>query len=98
MNGYKLFRRDRQGRRSSGIALYVRECFDVELGAGNDEVESIWVRIRGRASKVGILVVVCYRLPNHDEETDEAFCKQLAEVLRSRALVLKGDFKFPDIY
>lgn len=27
-DGYKLFRRDRQGMRGSGLALYVRECFD----------------------------------------------------------------------
>ena len=27
MDGYKLFRKDRQGRRG-GVALYVRECFD----------------------------------------------------------------------
>ena len=28
MDGYKLFRRDRQGRRGGGVALCVRECFD----------------------------------------------------------------------
>ena len=39
MDGYKLFRRDRQGRRGGGMALYVRECFDVvELGSGNVKV------------------------------------------------------------
>ena len=26
MDGYKLFRRDRQRRRDGGMALYVREC------------------------------------------------------------------------
>jgi len=55
-----LFKRERQGRRGSGVALYVRECFDVvELGAGNDKVESLWVRIRGRANKADILVGFC---------------------------------------
>lgn len=29
MNGYKLFRKDRQGRRSDGVAFYIKECFDV---------------------------------------------------------------------
>lgn len=28
VDGCKLFRRDRQGRRSSGIALCFRECWD----------------------------------------------------------------------
>ena len=51
------------------MALYIRECFDViELEAGDDKVESLWVKIRGRADKAGILMGVCYRLPNQDEE------------------------------
>ena len=40
---------------------------------------------------------VCYRPPNQDEEMDKAFYKQLAEVTQSPALVLIGDFSFPDI-
>jgi len=35
MDDYKLFRRDRQGRRGGGVALDVRECFDcLELDNG----------------------------------------------------------------
>lgn len=30
MEGYRIFRRDRQGRRFGGVALCVRECFDVD--------------------------------------------------------------------
>ena len=52
MDGYKLFRRDRQGRRGGGMVLYVGECVDVvELRAANDEVESLWIRIRRRAKR-----------------------------------------------
>ena len=63
MEGYNLFRRDRQGRRVIRVAFCVRECFDVELRAVNDKVESFWVRIGGRANRVDNLVGVCYRLP-----------------------------------
>ena len=64
-----MFRRDRQGRRGSGIALYVRECFRVvELNAGNDKVESLRVVIKGKAKKADILLGVCYRPPNQDEK------------------------------
>jgi len=64
------------------VALYVRECFDVtELMAGDDRVEFLWVKIRGRADKADILVGVCYRPPNQDEETDEVFYEQLAEAV-----------------
>ena len=47
--------------------------------AGDDKVESQWVKIRGRADKADILVGVCYRLLNQDEETDEVFYEQLVE-------------------
>ena len=50
MDGYKLFRRDKQGRRCCGLAPCVRECFDcLELNDGDDRVECLWVRIRGKA-------------------------------------------------
>ncbi|KAK4826301.1 hypothetical protein QYF61_007148 [Mycteria americana] len=91
-------RRDRRGRRGGGVALYVRECLDsLELDDGDDRVECLWVRIRGKANKADIVVGVCYRPPNQDEETDELFHKQLGEASRSLALVLVGDFNLPDV-
>lgn len=37
MDGYKLFRRDRGGRKGGGVALYIKESFDVEeLGLQNE--------------------------------------------------------------
>ena len=78
--------------------FYIRECFDVvELESGNDNVEYIWVRVSGKANKAGIMLGVSYRSPNQDEEMDEVFYKQLAEVAQSPALVLMGDFNFADI-
>ncbi|KAK4827403.1 hypothetical protein QYF61_017808 [Mycteria americana] len=90
--------RDRRGRRGGGVALYVRECLDsLELNDGDDRVECLWVRIRGKANKADIVVGVCYRPPNQHEETDELFYKQLGEASRSLALVLVGDFNLPDV-
>ena len=98
MDGYELFRRDRQGRRGGGVALYVRECFDcLEPDDGDDRVECLWVRIRGKANKADIMVGVCYRPPNQDEEADEIFSKQLGEVSQALALVLVGEFNLPDV-
>lgn len=80
MDGCKLFRMGRQGRRSSDIALYVKEHFDVvELEAGN-KVAYLWVRIWDRADKIDILVGICYRPPKWDEEADNVFHEQLADV------------------
>ncbi|KAK4824553.1 hypothetical protein QYF61_016157 [Mycteria americana] len=98
MDGYKLFRRGRQGRRGSGVALYVRECFDcLELNDGDERVECLWVRIRAKANKADTMVGFCYRPPNEDDGMDEIVYKQLGEVLRSLALVLVGDFNLPDV-
>lgn len=82
------------------MALYARECFNVvELRDGNDKVEFLLVRMRGKANKAGILVRVCYRPPNQDGEMEEAFNEQqLAEVMQFSSLVLMGDFSIPDIY
>ena len=79
------------------VWLFLLKTFDVEeLGVEKDKVECLWVRIRGKACRGDILVGVCYRPSNQDEEMDEAFCEQLAEVVRLPALVLVGDFNFPD--
>jgi len=42
VDGYKLFRRDRQGRRCGGVVLCVMECFDcLELNDCDDKVECL---------------------------------------------------------
>ncbi|KAK4815183.1 hypothetical protein QYF61_021043 [Mycteria americana] len=52
-------------------------------------------RIRGKANKADIVVGVCYRPPNQDEE--QMNYKQLGEASRSLALVLVGDFNLLDV-
>ena len=48
-------------------------------------------------NKADILLGACYKPPNQDEELDEAFCKKLAQVSHSLALVLMKDFNLRDI-
>ena len=80
------------------MALYIRVWFDVvELSAGNDKVESLRVRIKGKANKADILLGVSLRPPSQDEVADEAFCEQLVEVTQLLTLVLVGDFNLPDV-
>jgi len=98
MDGYKLFRRHRQGMRGGGVALYVRDGFDcIELNDCDDKVECLWVKTRGKANKADNLLGVCYRPPNQDEEVDEIFCKRMSEISQSLALVLVEDFNLLDI-
>jgi len=80
------------------VALYVRDFFDsTELNDCDDKVKCLWVKMRGKANKADILLGVCYRPPNQDEEADEVLYKRRAQVSQSLALVLMGDFNLPDI-
>lgn len=97
MDGYKLLRRDMQGRRDGGMALYIREYFNcVELKDGDDKAECLWVRTRDMANKAVILRGVSYRPPCQDEEADEA-CKPQGDVSRWLVPVLVQDFNLLDI-
>ncbi|KAK4828864.1 hypothetical protein QYF61_000992 [Mycteria americana] len=65
MDGYKHFRRDRQGRRGSGVALYVRECFDcLELDDGDDRVECLWKQLGEASRPVALVLVGDFNLPD----------------------------------
>ncbi|XP_073186763.1 uncharacterized protein [Lepidochelys kempii] len=99
MDGYKLFRKDRQSRKGGGVALYVRDQYDCsELKYETAEKpESLWIKFRSVSNKGDVVVGVYYRPPDQGEEVDEAFFWQLTEVTRSHALVLMGDFNHPDI-
>jgi len=100
MGGYRLFRKDRQGKQGGGVALYVKDqldCMELHLGLDEEPTESLWVKIQDRAGTGDITVGVCYRPPDKGEQADEALYKQIGEASRSKALVLMGDFNHPDI-
>ncbi|KAJ7424077.1 hypothetical protein BTVI_07735 [Pitangus sulphuratus] len=44
---------------------------DPELEVSNDKVECLWIKIRGKAIKADILVGVCYRPLNQDDDGQE---------------------------
>ncbi|GAB0187691.1 hypothetical protein GRJ2_001234400 [Grus japonensis] len=100
MEGYRLFRKDRQGRQGGGIALYANdqlEYMELHLGMEEEPTESLWVRIKGRAGAGDIIVAFCYRPPDQGDRAGEALYRQIGAAPRSQALVLMGDFNHPDI-
>lgn len=97
IGGCKLFRRDRQGRRCSGVALYVRDSYEcIELNHSDDMAKCLWLRIRRKANKANTVVGVCYRPSDHGREADEPFYKQLGEVSQSLVLIVGGNFNLPE--
>ncbi|XP_050769715.1 macrophage immunometabolism regulator-like [Gymnogyps californianus] len=100
MEGYSIFRKDRPGRRGGGVALYVRdqlECMELCLGMDEETAERLWVRMKDKTGKGGIVMVACYRPPDQEEQADEALCRQLGAASRSQALVFMGDSNHPNI-
>jgi len=100
IDGFRLFRRDRRGRRGSGVALCIKKCIECKelyLKNSYEQVKSLLVRIRDRGNKTNLGVGVYYRPPDQGEPVDEAFFLQLQEASRSQTLILLGDFKYPDI-
>ena len=78
IDGYRLFRRDKQGRQGGRVMMYVKHRLDcVEFQVGNDKVESLWVRIKGRTNKGDIIVGVYYRAPGQDNHAVELFFAEL---------------------
>lgn len=58
----RLFRRDRQGRRGRGVALYGTEGLEyMELTVGGGTVESLWITIKWRTNNVDVIMGVSYR-------------------------------------
>ena len=59
MEGYRLFRRDRLGRKGGGVDLYIKKDYEcVEINNVDDRVECIWIRIKAKANKTDVLVGV----------------------------------------
>lgn len=72
MKGYKLLRRDRPRRHCGEVALSVRqnlESTELCLGVDDEQVESLWVRIKGQMSESVCSVGVCSRLPDWSPST-----------------------------
>ena len=57
----------------------------------------MWVRIKGQTGMGDTVVGVYYMAPDQDEELDEAFYRELIAASQLQALVITGDFNYPDI-
>lgn len=92
MNGYRLLKKNSLRRQGRGFAPYAKEWLEsMKLCLGTGEVappETLWLRTRAQADRGGILVSMCYRLPDQ-EDIDEAFIRR-SEALQSYSQILIG--------
>ncbi|KAI4455891.1 hypothetical protein MML48_8g00001084 [Holotrichia oblita] len=62
IEGYNLYRRDRDGRCGGGVAIYARSCFKCFVIKSNPIIEHIWISIRVKSMDLSVGCV--YRPPN----------------------------------
>lgn len=94
IEGYTLFRRDKQGRRGERVALYLKKWIDskeLPLKNNHEQVESLWGKISHQTNKGHLVVGVFYRLLMKGKPLDEAFSLHRQEALCSQNLILLGD-------
>jgi len=76
VDGCRLFRRERWGKRGGGVSHYIKksiQCEELSLKNNHEQVGSLWVRIRDRGNKRNLVVGACYRPPDQGEPTAEVF-------------------------
>ncbi|KAI4466573.1 hypothetical protein MML48_2g00000186 [Holotrichia oblita] len=62
IEGYNLYRRDRDGRCGGGVAIDARSCFKCFVIESNPIIEQIWISIRVKSMDLSVGCV--YRPPN----------------------------------
>ena len=101
IEGYSMFRKDRNGSKGGGVILYVthrvRACVSDQLTNSEFE-ESLWCNVELNHKR--LLIGLCYRSPGSNAENDSCLI-QLMETAAIRAethhVVILGDFNFPQI-
>lgn len=87
-----------QEDKEGGAALFVGEqlkCLELCLGMGDKPTESLWVRIKEQNNMGDLVVGVCHRPSDYEEQADEAFYNELEVASHSQAMVLIGGLKLP---
>lgn len=98
MEGYRLFWKDRLGRWGGVICMgEQKECMELCLEVDEEPDENLWVKIKGTDWKSDVIVGVCYRPLDQEEQADEALCGQIEAPLQSQAHVLMVEFNHCNI-
>ena len=101
IEGYTLFRKDREGKTGGGLALYIKESLTASenLDLTNHEFqESLWCSVKGLHSST--LVGICYRNPSSKEINNDNLLRLLtkaSDLCKDTNFLLMGDFNFPEI-
>ena len=93
--GFSLYRKDREGRKGGGVALYMKDSIKCNLiQVSETNLESIWVTLQlgnHKVTRVGVI----YRQPS--QVKDDLLVEEIAKMTLKGEVVIMGDFNLPDI-
>ena len=95
IDGYTLFRKDRNSGRGGGVCVYVKCCHDVILREDLmiDDVDAIWIEIM--VGKINYLISVVYRPPSAHADYYEKILDMLDKVeTEEKDNFIMGDLNF----
>ena len=99
IEGYTLYRKDREVGRGGGIVLYVKNTIIskiTEIDIVKENGTEVLVCEIGNRNHDGILVGVFYRPPNANEEINKNIQDIISQISQSHVLIM-GDFNYPGI-
>ena len=95
IEGYSLFRKDRNSGRGGGVCVYIKNYHEVKLRNDlmSDEIDAIWVEIT--IEKVNYLTCIVYRPPSAHTEYYEKILDMLDKVdAEEKDNFIMGDLNF----
>ena len=93
--GYKIFKKDRIGRKGGGVLLYIREYLDPVNCELVTEHEMLGVVLKNLKKELYLYLV--YRPPHQTVEKDESLYSDLRANVKDRFCIITGDFNCPKV-
>lgn len=101
LDGYNMYRVDRDHRHGGGVVLYIRDNFQSWLDTSLNSIgftDTVWCTVKTASCK--LLVGLCYRSPSSTAENDLRLLELLDLATQASIdghMLLMGDFNLPDI-
>ena len=95
VSGYKMFKKDREGRKGGGVLLYVRDYLNPVDCKIECEHEMLGVTLNSLGKCIYIILV--YRPPHQLADRDEDLYRHLSNLIGNRTCLIVGDFNCPSV-
>lgn len=93
--GYKIFKRDRIGKKGGGVLLYIKESLNPKDCEIVSDHELLGVVLKNLKKELYLYLV--YRPPHQSVEKDESLYRHIRTAIKDKFCIIMGDFNCPKI-